>query len=345
MGRGKGQTKTIKKNIAGASSEELGSLFNQLLGDEKSLDPVVIMEKYNKLRSNIETIKKLLEKFINTILLPKFNNNEVVMVHIKNIEDFIEQCQDLLNLEATSSNVIHVYKEITRNNTIKLLLITCQKLRVFVKNLENIEKLSCTFINSEPGITLELFAFTKLNFKTIVNSENMGVDDKKYVLIILSMICSKTYDIYNLVTSPDVDIEKFSNIIIASIQEAKKSIPRCEKAFKKIAQSVDLLKSNFNNYYKDFIESESPSIIIENFVMDISKNLDSDMETTRQFKKIVMFYQKRYNSAGKNKDPRLKEMFSSIQDKFKILETEEGKDDSCEEDDGEEEGVVVDVKE
>ena len=62
---------------------------------------------------------------------------------------------------------------------------------------------------------------------------------------------------------------------------------------------------------------------MEHFILDVSKDLDADAETTRQFKRIVMFYQKRYNESGKNKDPRLKEMFSTIHEKFKIIDTNE----------------------
>lgn len=345
MARGRGKGKVIKKNIGGTNANELGVVFNQLLGDEKSLDPMVVMEKYNKLRSNIDTIKKILQKFIDTILIPKFSNNQTVSIHCNDIKKFIEKCDDILSLEVSLTSVIHVYREVKENELINKLLVTCKNLLFYQKYLEDIEKLSDTFIHNEPGITLELFSFSKLNFKTLFNSPLMNKDNKKYVLIVLSMIFTKTYDIYNLVTSPDIDIDKFSKIIIESIQEAKKQIPRCDKAFRKIAHSVDLLKNNFNGYYKDFIETKSPSIIIENFVLDVSKDLDADHETTRQFKRIVMHYQKRYNESGKNKDPQLNQMFATIHEKFKILETNENIEEYSNDEDEDDDEKVVDVKE
>jgi hypothetical protein len=341
MARGKGQVRSIKKNAGGVSMTDLGSIFNQLLGDEKSLDPDVVMEKYNKLKSNIETIKKILQKFSDVILLPKFSDNNKILGSINEIKNFIESCGDLLSLEVTTTSVIHVYRTIKESDIITKLLVTCKKLLSHSKSLDDIDNLSEKFIHNEPGISLELFSFSKLNFKTLFNSQHMNNDNKKYVLIVLSMIFTKSYDTYNLVTSPDIDIDKFSKIIIDSIQEAKKSIPRCDKAFRKIAHSVDLLKNNFNGYYKDFIVTKSPSIIIENFVLDVSKDLDSDAETTRQFKRIVMHYQKKFNESGKNKDPRLSQMFDTIHDKFKILETHN--EEGC--DDDEEEGDVSDVVE
>lgn len=345
MARGKGQVRMVKKNIGGVSSDELGVVFNQLLGDEKSLDPLVVMEKYNKLVSNIDTIKKLIQKLMDTILIPKFSKNQTMKNNITDLTEFIKQCEDILSLQATETNVIQVYREIKNNNLIKILLTTCRNILPHSKHLQDIDNLSETFIHNAVGISLELFSFTKLNFKMLFNSPLMAKDNKKYVLIILSMVFTKTYDVYNLVTSPDIDIEKFSKIIIESIQEAKKQIPRCDKAFKKIAHSVDLLKNNFNNYYKDFIETESPTIIVEHFILDVSKNLDADAETTRQFKRIVMHYQKRYNESGKNKDPRLKQMFATIHEKFKILETSDEENIQESSSGDEEEGKVEDIEE
>lgn len=348
MARGKGgQVKSIKKNLGGTNANDLGILFNQLLGDEKSLDPEVVMDKFNKLKSNIDTIKKILQKFTETIILPKFSDNATIMMHLRDIKSFIELSKDIEMFDVNLGNVINVYKQVKDSELINKLLITCKNLLIHSKHIEDINSLSDSFIHSEPGISLELFSFSKLNFKTIFNSPHMNKDSKNYVLIVLSMLFTKSYDIYNLVTSPDIDIEKFSKIIIDSIQEARKSIPRCDKAFNKIKHSVDLLKNNFNNYYKDFIESQSPTIIIENFVIDVSKDLNTDAETTRQFKRIVMHYQKRFNESGKSKDPKLTQMFETINEKFKILETAEKVEESSVESDGEEEveGKAYDIKE
>jgi len=338
----------VKKTIGGSTTDDLSILFNQLLGDEKSLDPIVLFDKYNKLRSNINIIQKILSKFIDYIFISnsQFNENEEIQKYIKDIKIFIDKCNDILNLEVNLKNVISVYNVIKDNELIKLLLITCKKLIVYQKYIENIDNLSCNFISKSPGVSLQLFSFSTLNFKYLFMHPVMNENNKKYVLIVLNMLYVKTYDIYNLVTSPDIDIDKFSNIIIESIQQAKKSIPRCEKAFKKISQSVNLLKNNFNTYYKDFIQTQKPTIIIEHYICDLGKDLDADAETTRQFKRIVMFYQKQYHNSGKNKDPRLNKMFETINEKFKILESNdddivEEESTSCSSDNDEEEKIII----
>ncbi len=133
------------------------------------------------------------------------------------------------------------------------------------------------------------------------------------------MLFKTTYDIYEIVTSPDIDISKFSDIIIQSIQQAKKMIPRANRAFRKIEDSVELLKNNFQGYYKDFISTKNPTIILENFILDCSKENgdDVDIELARQFKKIVMFYQKK--SQGKIKDPRVNQLFDMLNKNFDML--------------------------
>ena len=61
MGRGNSfKTKVIKQNI---EQDGMADMFNQLLGDEKSLDINIIRDKYLKLKTNIERVYKLLESF------------------------------------------------------------------------------------------------------------------------------------------------------------------------------------------------------------------------------------------------------------------------------------------
>lgn len=133
------------------------------------------------------------------------------------------------------------------------------------------------------------------------------------------MLYNTCFDVYQIITSPDIDISKFSDLIVESIKQAKKMIPRANKAFRKIEESVELLKDNFQNYYKDFVTTKNPTIIIENFILDVSKENsgDVDLELARQFKKIVMFYQKK--SQGKIKDPKVNKLFEMLNKNFEML--------------------------
>ena len=64
MARGRGKVKMIKQNV---DQQGLSDIFNQLLGDENSLDIQIIKDKYLRLKTDINRIYKLLESFHNTI--------------------------------------------------------------------------------------------------------------------------------------------------------------------------------------------------------------------------------------------------------------------------------------
>ena len=161
------------------------------------------------------------------------------------------------------------------------------------------------------------------------------------------MLYKTSYEIYEIITSPDIDISKFSDIIIQSIQQAKKMIPRANRAFRKIEESVALLKNNFQNYYKDFISTKNPTIILENFILDCSKENgeDVDLELARQFKRIVMFYQKK--SQGKIKDPRINQLFEMLNKNFDMLNVKDTdvKEDSSDDEIDEEINIEDETKE
>ena len=144
---------------------------------------------------------------------------------------------------------------------------------------------------------------------------------QKYILNILSHTYKIGLDIYQVITSPDIDIKKFSRVLINNIEKMKKQIPRCNKAFDIIANSVHLLENNFDGYYKNSVEAENPSIIVENFIVDVSVSQNATASTTAQFRKIIMFMKKQ--SAG-NKDPRVAKLFKILNSQFSIMQRETG---------------------
>src|SRR5437899_3172905 len=84
--------------------------------------------------------------------------------------------------------------------------------------------------------------------KTVVTPKH-----KQYLLLSISMMFNKCREIHRIVTSPDIDVKKFSNVIIESIEKVKgvPELNRCNEAFNKIRDSVKLLEDNFSDYYKD----------------------------------------------------------------------------------------------
>mgnify|MGYP000468662943 CR=1 FL=1 len=242
-----------------------------------------------------------------------------VEMYKKNINGFILDCKSTFPDEIDDSNLIRFYLQLKEHKVIKDCIHICKNLIIYKKYIENNDNLSDNFIKSSKTHELVIFPFCNFDIKFIYTIVKIDDSIKKYLLIFMNMLFNTSYDIYQIITSPDIDISNFSDIIVDSIKQAKKMIPRANKAFRKIEESVELLKDNFQNYYKDFITTKNPTIIIENFILDVSKENtgELDLDLARQFKKIVMFYQKK--SQGKIKDPRINQLFEMLNKNFDML--------------------------
>ena len=344
MGRGNGcKTKIIKQSV---DQDGISDMFNQLLGDEKSLDIEIIKDKYLKLKTDIERVYKLLESFKKTIYCKVLKDFSNINFYKTNIENFITDAKSIFPDDMEDRNLIRHYLSIKENKIIKDSIHICKNLVIYKKYIEDNENLSDNFIKSSKTHELKIFPFCDFDIKFIYNFSKIDESIKRYILILLNMLYNTTFDIYKVITSPDIDISKFSEIIISSISQAKKMIPRANKAFKKIEESVELLQNNFGGYYKDFISTKNPSIIIENFILDCGKenNENMDLDLARQFKKIAMFYKKK--SAGKIKDPRVNQIFELLDKNFAMLDIKDGdeKDFDSDEEIDEEVGVKKEVE-
>lgn len=339
MGRGH-KVKMIKQNI---DQEGMAEMFNQLLGDEKSLDINIVKDKYLKLKTNLERIYKLLDSFHNTIYVKVINNTFNTEVYKKNIKGFIEDCQTLIKDDIPDDKLVRYYKMIKEHKIIKDCIHICKNLIIYKKFISDNDNLSDKFIKSSKTHELIIFPFCNFDIKMIYTHIKIDESVSKYLLIFLNMLFKTTHEIYDIITSPDIDISKFADIIVTSIKQAKKMIPRANRAFKKIEESVELLKNNFQNYYKDFVSTQNPTIILENFILDCSKenSEDVDLDLARQFKRIVMFYQKK--SQGKIKDPRIKQLFEMLNKNFDMLNVKETDINNLDEDEDDDDDDIETV--
>lgn len=208
-------------------------------------------------------------------------------------------------------SAIQNYILIARN--IKTLLSTEKtRAKADAHNLEDKTKLSLNFIRNSDGDYLRIFEFSSLDFKQITLSDSMTSELEQYLALFLHLLYKDTLAIVETISMPDIDVSAFSDILISKISDCKKQIPRCDMAFKKIAESVHMLKDNFPSYYKDFIVSRSnPGIIIENFIFDVSTQCEHSPELMRQFRSIMTFIQQ-HMSASKTKNPEIDKIFMAL---------------------------------
>lgn len=161
-------------------------------------------------------------------------------------------------------------------------------------DLSNINALKDDFIIKSSGVSLVLLPeISRLDFKLVFVDPTVHAKFKLAILKMLRKFYVFADEISKIITTPDIDISKFSSNFVETIARLKKQ-PRlrgCAKAFDKISQSVYLLEENFNGYYKDMIKSKNPNILIESFLEDVAQKNNDNITLKSQFKTIVSFYQ------------------------------------------------------
>jgi hypothetical protein len=301
------RVKVIKKQ---SLDPEIVDMFNQMLGTGDA-DVDIIRPKYLLVQDKIKTIKKLLDDATENVFV------KIVPADCKDINAYTQTLTEIPFVDVTamdSKELTPLYNDLKVNNTVRSVILLCKMLIEHHGKLATDSTFDGNYINRMPGHELLIFPFSKLNIKYIWGLPGTTDQLKKYIFTFMRILLETTRAVYHAVTSPDVDIKKISAAIMNSIQSVKKQIPRCEKAFAKIQQSLDLLENNFDGYYKDFIQAQNPSTLIESYVIDVSRTGNTDPQTTQQFRKIINYFRKA--TQGKIKDPKIKKIFDMLNSNF-----------------------------
>jgi hypothetical protein len=214
------------------------------------------------------------------------------------------------------------YKKIQACGLLNQFIAICDNLIPYRKHIEDNTNLSHKFILNMPGVSFCPFSFTNLNLKELVvrlSTEKRDVNQQllQVLTLLINKIYTLTYNLYKIMTSPDIDVSQFVEIVKQNLDKVKGQIPRCDKAFKKIEESISMLETNFPKYYKDFVETKNQTIIMENFVLDVANSTNADTQTARQFRDIIKHYRK--IAASQIKNPKLKMLFDKVDANFKML--------------------------
>lgn len=343
--------KVIKKSINVEDTNLLTGMFDSMLGT-KDADADIIRPKYVDVINRIKKINKILIQFSSFIvfksiypkMIPCLDEIKTFATMLKTTiyPDLSDNDEDpdsdyYTNMDSKELNI--KYKELKMHNTIKRLIEICSKLRVHHKAFENKDNLDDTFVNREPGLSFVIFDFSTLDLKRIWADNNTTVSIKKYIMTILHKLYDNLLSIYKTTSSPDVDVNQFANILVSCLDNLKKQpeLSRCKNALNKINQSVDLFKNNFDGYYRQSIASSNPNLIIENFIVDVSNQKNSNSSLTREFRVLIMYIHKLGKQQNKIKDPKISKLFSMLHSNIDIMEkrhsTVDEKDNSNKEDD------------
>ena len=352
MGRkGRSQTKAISKTLGSPDDQEnLQHYFNQMIGSEKA-DPKIVLPKYKELMERLEQIYNLLLDCKSVIL----DNNDYYRDASLQIEEFCCSIKLLLDKKVDDNNFeSEQYNLIKDNDVIQTMIVSCSNLSDIHVHLKKTWKdVDKKFFMRYSPLKFTPLPFAKsLDFKKIwivdgANKESIV----EYIFTFMSVIFKNSHSIYKTVTSPDVDVAQLSSIIIKALGGLKQHLPRCEKAFKKIEDSVSLLEGNFDSYYKDFVQSKDPTNIFTGFIGDVADTCDSDPQLIFQCRKIVNFYKKnaqKRTASGEAPTEKTK-MFDALMKNYNILEKKaigsSKEDDSEEEEETKKQKPIIEEKE
>jgi|ERR1700678_2335089 len=341
-------TKTMK-------DPELIDMFNKMIGTSEP-DPYIVIPKYENILKNSNETICILESFINSPCIKSLNsfnkgineisefvnNSKIQLETFKNDEiltnDDLKSISNIpINFKHKLSKLGEYYGKLKDCSLVNELIMVARNLKNVLllektqsksstHNLEDKDKLSPNFILNSDGDFLILFNFSSLDFKQLYYyCDSQDNTNNNYILFVLHLIYKKIINIVKDVTSPDINVDKFSELLTNNIDNIRKHIPRCDRAFDKIKQSVGLLKNNFPEYYKDFISSKNPGIIVENFVFDVAKSSVADITITRQFRDIITFYRTRMQN--NINDPKINKIFQMVGANLDILEEKTTKED------------------
>lgn len=344
------RSKVVKSTI---NNRDILDTFQELLGTSETNACLPIAHpKYVKLQTHVNRFIRLLSMFKDSVVMTKFPDikeqiGEYVISLEKNFNesftapDLEQYCVgELDTLAGHNYNAVpqdikiefsKVFTNIKKCNIVNIIIVTCKNLLQYKKFIEDKGQLSDTFLTKTAGNVLSpLPDFPLMNFKRIYNDDILTQNDRNFIIMFMSKMYEISYNTYEALSSPDVDVNEFVAIILNSIDQIKKHIPRCNEAFDKIVESVDILRNNFDLYYKDFLSSNNnAAIIMENFVLDVSKNTNATPRITSQFRTIIAHYRK--IASHSNADPRLKTLFKHVEKNFDELEKYQKDADSYDE--------------
>jgi hypothetical protein len=226
------------------------------------------------------------------------------------------------------------YLELKDNPLITYWIGVCSSLsnyKKYLKDHPNKNDLKDTFITMAHTNILDLLPepLNTINFKEIYIDDRFDIGVRHFIMQILHGLYKASHIIYDLLTSPDIDIDNFIKIAMISIDHIQKlpELSRCNDAFRKIKNSINLLKENFSEYSKDFAISGNPAVIMENFVIDVAKNTHATPKVVMQFNKIISYYKKLVQQHA-NDNQQIKTIMKHIDRNFEKIQEAAGEMDS-----------------
>lgn len=324
------KVKEIKVTLGG-KDDGLTEMFNQMLGTG-AVNIHIAHPRYVTMRDLVEQLIKLFEVFGSSPMMESFPDASVELATFCRgareqmaaafSMNLSEYGWDLNAVEPElRKKFSDVYATMKKSPIVNTFIIMCDRLVPYKRHFANIDKLSYNFINNMSGVDWSPFQFVRLNLKHVM-SLGLGEGANMFVMTVLNRAFTLSHSLYTEIQAPDIDVDQFVEFIMKNIEAVQRQpeLARCDEAFKKIKESVTMLRERFNGYYRDFIDTEDNTIMMQHFILDVSKAGNASAKVAGQFRTIIGYYQKIANQQGGNTDPRMKSLFEHVNASFKDLD-------------------------
>ena len=106
------------------------------------------------------------------------------------------------------------FAAVKKCSIVNTAIVACKNLVVYKKSLEDQGALKDRFLTKGAGMSVApLPDLTQVNFKQIYIDDRLSPGDREFVLIVLHKMYTISHDVYDAVSSPDVDVNEFVEII------------------------------------------------------------------------------------------------------------------------------------
>ena len=280
----------------------------------------------NDILSYIEKIQQFLYDHELEVQEGRLNDNDLKKINSdpQLLEEYLSRCNERYDRE----ELAQTYTSIKTNDITADLITVMSNIKYLLSkseyedthDLEDPSRLSYEFITNSEEDTAILNPICRIDFKLFFMDEIINKDIKDMFLRVLQIIYKHSLYISQTISTPDVSAEEFTTIIDESLKKLKKipELSGCHKAFSKLSNSKVLFENNFDSYYKDFVKSQNPGIMLESFISDVAKQEDTNKSLVPQLRKIVSYYRK---NMSKISDPKINTLFNMLEKNFSILES------------------------
>ena len=329
-----------------AEDKTISGAFNSILADNKS-GLKMQYDKYLKVRESIvkfvrtmllisnHDIFKLSEFDDEITIFRKYNAKHIMLLKSEfnvpdNILDLLEKDADgnpIANDETFSrlpeniqQNISTVIQNCSSLESVKSAILTGGHLANYVQFINDKTRTATNlrdeFLTTSPGSSLApIEQLPVLDFKLIYNHSFIQTNEQKLEIIEwMTLINKSCIGVYEAISIPDIDVESFIRLLNKAIAQIEKypEMSRCKQALAMIKNSVNLLRTNFNDYYKDFVGSSNPTIIMERYIKDVSSNSNADAVVISQFNSIIKLFNKMQQNMKQNGNTKSNKFMDTI---------------------------------